>query len=199
MLRTTSFLFSRHPHRPKAVSLGCCSPEGKFTTKTSQRSHSDNGRLDGPRGLSCCHTVSITVSNWSPSYSCLANYCLSFAKCEGLHMKEYNAPKPATDVGAQAAWLRRISKVTTALVVWCLRRDLWGFDVNSVAVEKTCTLSSKEFEHSVPVGDACWWAAWVIKLRVYFPSGTVATLSPYKNVEIGQFCKTPNHVKWQHF
>lgn len=32
----------------------------------------------------------ITLSNWSPFYSCLANYCLSFAKCEGLHTKQHS-------------------------------------------------------------------------------------------------------------
>lgn len=52
-------------------------------------------------------------------------------------MKEYNTPKPATDVCAQAAWLRRVSEVTTALVVW-------DFDINSLTAMKTCMWSLKE-------------------------------------------------------
>lgn len=138
MLCTTSFLFSLHPHRPKAVSLCPCSLEGNSAYKTSQPlTQPSNCRLDSPRGLSCCHNVSITLSNWSPFYSCLTNYCLSFAKCEGLHMKEYNTAKPATDVCAQASWLRRVNEVTSVLVVWCLKRDLWDFDICSL--EHACS------------------------------------------------------------
>lgn len=40
LLCTTSFLFSLHPHRPKAVRLGCCSPEGMFSLWNFTASHS---------------------------------------------------------------------------------------------------------------------------------------------------------------
>lgn len=136
------------PSTPTALKLSASAavPPGQNPAyETSQQvTQPDNCRLDSPRGLSCCHTVSKTLSNWWPFYSCLNNYCLSFAKCEELHMKEDNTLKPATDVCAQAAWLRQVSEVATALVLWCLGRDLWDFDINSLSAKKTCMLSLKE-------------------------------------------------------